>query len=879
MSDCDEIKFYSPKDQFGGNVKQSACNNPEQQVPDVLREPTDTYQESYDYSLPPIRVFNRRQEVQCPTGMYPDYGDGISIVEATKLYYDVYFDSVPDIADDVVQYIHDNNLVEVIQQEVFARVYTPEQLAALTGMKYSQAKQLLDIIATQQAELDARALTMAELNLACHYLNNPQAALCPNYSAVELFGDNFTEQDIIDYFSELDEEGRLLRPYSDLLGGIKYYLIPFGVLQSKLSQEDADYKALQMATSALECLFVNDKQILDCTDPDRPDRIPGFGTEPVPTPTNQEWEQWLIDNNAQDYGLDMPVGTIIIEAGTISSKIGVEEANRQAKQIGYTQLVCYYVNDPVELQCADEDARTNGVIPSADNKWIEAIYPEQLGQHVYIGSGRFTSVRSREDAQNAAQRAAEGMLECCYTNDEITVECPPYYIKDSEGQIIRQIEPSDYPEEAVIKVIVPAGTFFSCLENGKEQCNQQALNYATAQLVCYYCNEVILPSCVPNWVITAVTSGIVLEREIEVAGQILHAGDLYTLSLPLEPELIVNPFTGEKENVRNWSTQATAGVPSDQICYRDYYTDVVAEEVNMPVVQSGDECPFQNDLIIAGCQLDDPYDGAGVTDTGEPYIFYSQHSYDEEDACLSDKLSNPIPGKYIEIPAGTFIYTALDLIDAPHIGDPDYDYDEVSKLVKQKANDAALELAKSMLYCIYANPVTHVSCDGQFENELCSPLWRFGQAEDRMYPGRSVIDGAPTILNPIIIPYGMFTSPVSMQDVYTRTEAYAVTALVCWYGNNEQTGDCEEKGSTATQYGEGYVPKDTLIDTSPYKADERAKEMAIAMAICLDIPQGPVGPQGPEGPEGPQGPQGPAGPSGPPGAPGSCPGACMGVYT
>lgn len=874
MSDCEDIIFYSPKDQYGGIKKPAACNDVQQPVPEVLREPTDTYVESFSYDLKPVKLFNLQQDASCPSGSYGN--PSTYVVPATTFSYDIYLDIVADIADDVVEYIFNNNLLDVIQQAVMTRGYTPEELQTLTGMKYSQAVSFLNEVAYQHQILDEQARLYAESMLQCYYMNGQQGAMCPDISAVEMFGATFTLQDILDYFAQIDADGNLLHPYSDLHGGVKFFIVPAGTVKSNVSQKDADYMALQLAKSSLDCLYVNRRQELDCTDPDRPGKLIGAGDEPVPTPTAQEWEQWLIDNNAQDYGLQQPVGHIVVEEGTVVSRIGQEEADNQAKQLGWAGLVCYYVNDPVELQCDSEDARPNGVIPSEDNSWIEASLDGLPGQHVYVGPGRFTSRRSREEANSDAQLAAESLLECCFTNDEITVECPPYYIKDETGTIIKEIAPSDYPEEAVIKVVVPAGTFFSCDEGGRDFCNEQAEQYAQLQLICYYCNDIVLPSCVPNWIIEAVTSGIVLERDIEYMGQELHAGDVYHLPLPLEPDTIVNPFTGEKENVKSWSTQATAGVPKDQICYRDYYSEIVSEEINIPVVPDGAECPFQNDMVIAACLMEDPYAGAGVTDEGEPYIFYSAHTYDEADACISEILSNPAPGEYVKIPAGIFTYTVRDFPDLPQPEDPDYDYDAVSALVKQRANEDAVELAKTSLYCVYANPITHISCDGLFENSLCAPLWRFSQGTDALYPGRELMDWSPTMVKPYVIPYGMFTSPVSMQDVYERVEIFALSALLCWYGNEPQTGTCEEKGSEATQYQEGEVPENIIIDTDPEEADARAKELAIAMAICLDLPTGPPGPIGPAGPPGPAG---PAGPAGPPGQPGACPGSCMGVYT
>ena len=97
--------------------------------------------------------------------------------------------------------------------------------------------------------------------------------------------------------------------------------------------------------------------------------------------------------------------------------------------------------------------------------------------------------------------------------------------------------------------------------------------------MCYYCNDIVLPTCVPTWVIEAVTTGIVLT--VPIPDLELDVGDVYMLDLPLEPEDIYNPYSGEKEDLSKWSKFATAGVPSDMICALNYQpTAVIGEGVN-----------------------------------------------------------------------------------------------------------------------------------------------------------------------------------------------------------------------------------------------------------------------------------------------------------
>lgn len=903
MADCEDLVFYSPKDNIGGLRKETACTPSDVHIPNELREPQDEYTGTgqYAYDLPPVRVFNIEKSASCAEiGAIGDPGKSEYVVQDSELYKDVNIRIVDDIPSTVLDYIRANNLIQSIQDAAYARDLQPEWLVRMTGMRYEQAQRLVYVISQEQLRLDTRAQAIADAGIECYYVNNQQAMLCDmesgSISARDLFGDDFTEQQIIDYFNERDTQGKKIRPYSDLRGGVMYYIIPTGVIKSSISTAEADRIALQTATTALVCLFVNPLVQVDCTDIDRPDKPVHGGDDPVPTPTEQEWETWVQEHHAQDYNLRRPIGTVVVPEGTIVSYQSQADAEQRARQLGWSGLVCYYINDRQEAECDDEASRSYGVVPGPDTPPADAdIVNSKKGQRVVVPEGYIQSEISIQEANDKAIAITQVLLECCVTNDEIKAECPPLVVRDERGQV-RTIQPAegDYvPEQAVTSYVVPAGTFFQCQQTGqsiqdiKEQLNQKARQLAELQLVCYYCNEIVLPTCVPEWVVQAVTSGVIVEADggivIPAHGaqpqQIIPKGSIYKLELPLEPADIYNPYTGDKEDISQWSINATAGVPKNSICYKDYYpAQYVVEEVNEPVRQEGAECPFSNDLIIAGCLVVDPYSG-GVTPSGEPYIFYSQHTFDEEYGCISDVYSNPKTGSYIEIPAGTFIFTELDVPDAPRQGDADYDYDKVSAMIKQAANTAALNMAKAMLYCVYANPVTYISCDAspdQWENELCGDTWWFSQELDQQYPGRQLFDGSPTIDNPIVIPYGMFQSRQSIEDVYNRTSVYAQSMVFCLYGNRPATCDCEEKGEEGTQYGGGEVPADVIIDQNPEVADLQAKRMACASVVCLELQVGPIGPVGPMGPAGPQGPQGPAGP---PGQPGSCPGACMGVYT
>lgn len=857
--ECDNKVFYSPQGTFGGVTPPAPCGPaPERTVPDYLREPTDEFEPSQLPVIPYIGVFNADMEASC-TELHPgsagDPGKGEVRVQAGILRENLYFTAVDGIAQDVLDYIVSEQLAQVIEANVTARLWTREdsdgrrqgsaELVRLTGMTLAQADAFLTLAAREQDALDAQALAAAQAMLSCYWLNRSQAAICPDYNAREVLpdGQEPTAGNIEAFMLEQDLD------YSTMAGGVPYYIVGAGLFRSYVSQDEADSQAVDAAMAALACLFVNGSVTVDCTDADRPGK-PDGGDDPVPTPTQEEWDRWVAEHGASGFNLRRPVGTVHIPEGSVVSYDSTEDATERARQLAWSMLVCYYINDPQEAACDTPDARSYEIVPDPSTPPLEAVLPSSRGQHVLVPAGYVTSVMSIAAANADAAELAASLLECCFTNDPYTAKCPPL-LDPSTGEYV---DPSDI-DGAVLTYTVPSGTFFACSdgstteEEAKELCNTQAKDLAESVLVCYYCNGIVMPTCVPEWVVTAVKEGL--------------------LELPIDPDNLVNPYTGEPEDTAQWSINATAGVPRDLICYRDDIPDpMIAEAVTEPLRKAGDACPFTNDLVIAGCQLADP----GPPESGEPYIFYSEWDVAAEDGCLSDVLSNPVPGEYITVPAGTFMFTENDVE-----GTVEGDYDYNAKLVKQAANEAALNLAKAMLYCVFANPPTTVVCEGDMpENPLCADSWEF-----RLGHEGGLFDGSNTSDNPIFIPYGMFTSKISMADVYERTLAFAQTTAICWYGNDKQTCTCEEKGIDATQINKGRVDAGMILDTSKEAANAKAKDIACAMAVCMDMPvvPGPVGPQGPEGPPGPQGPQGPAGPPGMPGQNGTCNEMCHGVYT
>lgn len=1657
MADCNkEVTFYSPKDQFGGIKPILVCGPQDQdKVPEELREPTDNYQVQINLEPGPIVVVNKMQEVTCAPGMIGAPNASHIIIPQGQFQDLVYFSAVETIKEDVLTYIAKNKLENTISLLVLNDAYSAKELAKLTGMEFTSAQALMQIIRNKQDELNRQALALANSQLDCYYLNDPTRAICPGVITYPI---DESDPEVVRKVQEAEAN---LYQYATIGNAVTEVIIPYGTVKSYISQEAANEIAAQQALSALVCFFGNDPIDVTCVDDDRPNSPYRDGIEkgvdaegnilhpdPVPTPTDAEWNAWLNEHGFTPDDLSKPIGSAHVKENEFISYVSKEEANKQAKTYAWSLLYCYYINDPVDAECEDPAARANGALHSAPIVLAEP--PNKKGQKVHIDAGYFTSIYSIKDATEQAQRLADSLLECCYVNNPVVLECEPYEVKDAYGNVIGILEPSHI--EGTWRVEVPEGMFSACGDGGQELVDAQARAYAESLLRCCYCNLPVLPTCVPDWVLKAVTDGIVVEAEdgieipdgnatyatgwielgegepdlgepvaningftlwysdqgltraidnmvycinnnintanywypdpinfkvtavakgnkiiltaqdkgvignditlslchsldypnpryklsgptltggtgivatkarvaysslsspiyspmfdaieygveyfdgrepftipqsydygydlvsalnrlneyseqtgvkiysteaqasiesyeqeasdpgriavyieanekgkqgnmirvaplspvncyvsaddptcgsitedgevwlytggsidpqgyefaasdlnngirivsvsdvivingvvveienensqtvdehlialtdeinskpdlykvtafyepaadyinfravlpgsqfngmpiqqlyngqvvntvyltgglgadanrdqypycivepqsiiiyepltidgidiylteeqkriveeayqedhntyyaskfrvdainnsvlssklfarleeydphhksgfrivivgkhynstwemtpswawryqtiqygrrvelhsedatgrvvignalnnistnsthasgwftftappdgyedvglvinevpiivkdpskrtlqgyaehimnlsdiIKVTAQVrgdkvylyaiesgetgnsitlhdygsivtpqagmdswlelsgptlsggsngtvnetqfpqlakayvslvdanatcwmakgllsglalkyapwsspytryfksnnlqelnrllaetinyglnyapyeyqfshwfraryfqdsenpcvgpyieitaknfavqatalsmplivytsklyfdyilrysiqhnpsledlifqldggsdgtkLNKGDIYQLALPLDINTIMNPFTGKKEDTSQWSIDATAGVPADTMCSCEggEYVESLITPLVPKLNPELEECRYENDLVIAACQSEDPYYGAGVTPTGNPYIFYSKFDFVDEYGniiCLSD-LSNPIPNQYIEIPEGTFVLVPSDVPGTKLPDDPDYNADENARLTKAYANELALNMAKSMLYCVFSNPLTHGVCEGTRPTDLCADFWKIGSYAVDPYPGRQLHPISNTDINPIVVPKDTFISTISMQDVYDSVEAFVLPLIYCVYGNKSQTCTCYETGQSGTQLNSASIMENMFIGNDPIALDRQAKDLACSMVVCYDPEEA-----GGAGGQGPAGPQGPPGPAGPPGGSQPCSGECMGIYS
>lgn len=872
MSDpdkCEQVVFYSENKPVGNPIPPPPCGEEPKKIPQELVEPAGELETYTPDPLPrPMTLYSLPVTARCeidvidttssPGEAIPSEGAPVFLAEGERTSV-ISIQSIAGIDQSILTYIAKAKLEDEIEAALKSRTLTAQGLTRLTGMPPSKAALFMQLADAIHANLDSTAKAVAISALECVWWNVAQTATC-----------------------EEDKDMAGVATTNEHPSAVATYTVPERTVSSDVGRGVADSIAKAQAVAALECFWISDPVEVDCTTrPDRP----------------EEFTEWVVTD--PEGVVPRRVGYYALPAGHVVSYVSKEDADAVALQIALAELNCFYINRHIDKQCDDLDARSLNIDPElpgnekpvgvylghtdatleSEWNWIKNPDVRTPAQRVIVPERYIISTISTTDANNQAIQLADSMLACCYINDRIFIECPEEANKD--------YSPTWSYE-------VPRGTFVSC--KSKKDANDQAWASAEGIVDCIYCNDTVLPQCVPNWVIDAVTTGIMLPQDIEMNGAVYPAGSVFKLPLPLKVDGLVNPYTGELVNVADWSMDATIGVAKDTVCSTskrevDEIVELLPAVVTEP--KTGvPACRFKSTRLLAGCAFVDPYNPGDQEDTtgtsrasvskGEsssattlyepaPITYYGVDADGKQyraykakpTRSLSTTLSQPTPGDYIDFPEGLFVATAADV---PEYRDRvnDLTLDEAEQIVKRYLDSLVLELAKSVIECRYANPRTVVDCtysrrtpsysgrrrsgdivgDGYagFNDPVARAAngWRFGWSKPslNLAPGSTnptTRDGELTVIEAGTIQDGVY------QNVLKQTRALAESLLYCKYVNDPMScsTDC---GSTTAQGAHlvsatgdhKRVEKGTIIADSLQEANTLAAKMVICEdAVCL----------------------------------------------
>lgn len=375
-------------------------------------------------------------------------------------------------------------------------------------------------------------------------------------------------------------------------------------VRSEVSQEDADFIAKQMALASLNCLFVNDYQTAECYE------LKGYTSREQAIAAGFEIVQ---SDKGPSLTTERPprLNFADVGPGVIVSYESKEAANREAKTLARSKLVCYYVNDPVNYECALSYARFYGEDPTAVPRHRADVAARAAGQEVYVGRATIVSEDSTAQANEQAVALAKPLLDCCYVSRPRVENCPEMVVMYEDDAFV--IKPNPGATE-VMSVAVEVGQYAQCMttfetkidkeasEAVQHDLDEKARNMARAALVCAYCNVDVPPTCIPQDVKTLLDTGVVIPdvdvpvdeysteeeskfhitlksptwvkwketsdskpmRRLLGPGTKIWAGQFYQLDLPL-PKIIALA-DGTYDDRSGWSVDATYGLPADTYC-------------------------------------------------------------------------------------------------------------------------------------------------------------------------------------------------------------------------------------------------------------------------------------------------------------------------
>ena len=772
-NDCEKITFYAPSDRRGGVKPIPSCEPGQLIVPEDLPVPPNP-----ETPEPPVRIPRPLEVRSAPYTFICDnkkdreaYGYGIDLsVEIPDKYISpvaadepgyienyyygsdsavivpegyvttvIPFSSVPDIASDVLNYIAVNN--REIDIEHLLRLVSSDRANKLVrgyGFTTSQAEALVSLFDAAQLKADYSAYTYGESTLVCAWENAVQETSCADPAMAH---------------------------YYDHPDAVHHAVIPAGTYKSLISQADADQMAADAAAAMLNCFYVSDAVQVSCEDL-------GY-EEPV-------------------LNTDGRIGTVVVPKGTFTSTISIEDATEQARTYAKSLLICYYTNTKIELSCDDENARNLGVTPTPDNKVEITLTPDSSripgkGQVIVIEPGVIRSNISTEAAIQEATLLAESLLECCFVNVAKTVTCPNYEYTYTDENGVKQTKsiPASEEKSPQYSMSIAAGVFSSCVS--QEEADHEAETFIQSALSCYYCNDVVLPTCVPDDVLQEVKASI-------------DNGD-YSI-LPLDPN---------KYDISQWSGDATVGAPPGYVCGFEYeQAQQIAETAARTIIHDlrsteSSKCRYTNDLLYAGCYFNDPFGNDSNVD-GTKAVYYKAYApglgsipyfvYKANvDTRLNKNVSTPTLGTYVAIPAGTISITINDVpasFKAPDVIettpfdqlDPDNEdnvtteelpmpgvevngdgeIESEAMRVKAYANELALKMAMGMVQCLYANPEMTITC------------------YDVGKPGASSPDGT----NAWTVPAELFVGP-NYKVVIAEAKKLLESMVLCLYPNEPRT--------------------------------------------------------------------------------------------
>lgn len=405
----------------------------------------------------------------CPsTAGYSVTGTTASAVATGAQNQTVLFTAISNITENQLNYLY-----QVVPSSSAAMIAAAlsgatSSVIDLTHLNYTQAEELIASIQDAKFVVNTLAVEQARNLLICQAENNLQTASCPTSA---YFGPSAGVPAGMMYVpSATSSTGSILVTFSLLsTTGDQAAFAALNIPSLTAAVAQANLLALAQAESSLRCVFGNAATAAACCTSQAPDNNLGYTAACVPAtgPTIP--------------GSATAVGYFSVPENTIFSVVSKNEANSVARELSRNSLNCYFPSEGVTATCVSLGLTA----PFADAS-TTSVYLEPGAVILY---DTFASVTA---ANEQALVIAQASLNCFWSNTEQTAFCPP---SGTFTAINNQIYNLDASPTASIHYssTVPANTVISYVS--QVSANQQALQLASANVSCIYCNDPISPTC------------------------------------------------------------------------------------------------------------------------------------------------------------------------------------------------------------------------------------------------------------------------------------------------------------------------------------------------------------------------------------------------
>jgi hypothetical protein len=432
-------------------------------------------------NLPPgLIVASDQTTAYCPsTAGYSVTGTTAASVTAGEQQQLILFTALENITDNQLNYLF--YLFETVPSSSTAIIAaalsgSTSTVVNLTHLNYEQSEELIITIQDAKFTVNTLAVEQARNLLVCQVENNLQSAVCPTSA---YFGPTAAVPVGLPYVpSATSATGSVLVTFALLPstgGQTAFTLLNIPSLTAAAAQ--ANSIALAQAESSLRCVFANAATAAACCTSQAPSNNLGF-THCVPA------------TGPSIPGSATAVGYFSVEADTIFSVVSATEANSVARELSRNALNCYFPSVGTTATCSGTATSVGltglGLTGPFAPLSTTTIYLEPGSVILYDLTSSVTA------ANQQAATLALASLNCFWSNTTQTASCPTSPGFTGINNIYYSLDAS-ITESPNYSSTTQADTVISYLSQA--DANQQALQSASANISCIYCNDFVASTC------------------------------------------------------------------------------------------------------------------------------------------------------------------------------------------------------------------------------------------------------------------------------------------------------------------------------------------------------------------------------------------------